>query len=74
MFVLQGAVTLQCAGRSAEPLSEGDCFVIPAGLQHALAECSPDLQLLEARLPGQYCSQTSSEWSSAHPAPCLSRP
>jgi quercetin dioxygenase-like cupin family protein len=52
LFVLQGAVTLDCLGRSAEPLCEGDSCVIPAGREHALVERSDDMQLLEVRLPG----------------------
>jgi quercetin dioxygenase-like cupin family protein len=48
-FVLAGAATLQCDG--AHRLAPGDAVTIPAGLRHALAECTPDLSLLEVTLP-----------------------
>jgi quercetin dioxygenase-like cupin family protein len=51
LFVLAGAATLQAEGQGAERLGPGDSFVIPAKMKHALADCSPDLQLLEVALP-----------------------
>jgi len=51
VFVLRGDVTLRCEGRAAEELAEGDCFVIPTGMRHALAARSDDLELLEVTLP-----------------------
>jgi quercetin dioxygenase-like cupin family protein len=50
LFVLEGSLALQRDGEPV-PLSEGDAVVVPAGLAHALAEPSPDLELLEVALP-----------------------
>jgi mannose-6-phosphate isomerase-like protein (cupin superfamily) len=49
MFVLDGGATLRCAGRNR--LAPGDAFAIPAGMAHAIEECSGDLALLEVTLP-----------------------
>ncbi|PCC73862.1 AraC-like ligand binding domain-containing protein [Nannocystis exedens] len=48
-FVLAGTVTW--SGPTAESLAAGDCVVVPPALPHALTACSPDLELLEVRLP-----------------------
>jgi len=50
-FVLGGATTLRCEGRAEERLSEGDCCVVPAGLEHAWGDCAADLELLRVALP-----------------------
>jgi len=50
-FVLAGGLRLFCEGRAAEALSAGDACVVPAGLAHALADPSDDLELLEVTLP-----------------------
>jgi mannose-6-phosphate isomerase-like protein (cupin superfamily) len=50
MFMLDGAATLRCDGRHR--LAPGDAVTIPAGMPHALEECSGDLALLEVTLPG----------------------
>ncbi|HEX2570519.1 MAG TPA: cupin domain-containing protein [Polyangia bacterium] len=52
-FVLDGGVTLQAEGRGAERLAAGDSVVVPAGMRHALAEPSPELELLEVTLPAE---------------------
>ena len=49
LFVLRGSVSLHCEG--VEQLAAGDCFVVPAGAEHAFAGCSEDLELLEVALP-----------------------
>jgi quercetin dioxygenase-like cupin family protein len=46
-FVLQGTTTLQRQRQSQQALSAGDSFVIPAGMQITLTECSKDLELLQ---------------------------
>ncbi len=51
MFVLEGKLTLRSDGRDPQALASGDSLVIPAGMRHALADCSADLQLLEVTLP-----------------------
>ncbi|MCY1058960.1 cupin domain-containing protein [Nannocystis sp. SCPEA4] len=48
-FVLAGAATLHTG--AAHSLTAGDCVVVPPALPHALADCSPELELLEVRLP-----------------------
>ena len=50
-FVLEGSLVLRPAGHPAESLGPGDVFAVPAGLAHALAEPSTDLELLEVSLP-----------------------
>lgn len=54
LFVLTGGMTVQADGQPAQRLTAGDCCVIPAALGHALGECSPDLELLEATLPAVF--------------------
>jgi quercetin dioxygenase-like cupin family protein len=49
LFTLAGAVTLDCKG--GRRLVPGDAAVIPAGLDHAFADPSADLELLEIDLP-----------------------
>jgi len=46
-FVLQGSAALQRHRKPAEPVSEGDSFVIPAGIVIDLGNCSDDLELLQ---------------------------
>ena len=55
-FVLGGTAVLHAQGREALRLCEGDSLVIPAGLPHALAESSDDLQLLEVALPASFAT------------------
>jgi quercetin dioxygenase-like cupin family protein len=50
-FVLEGSVTLDGDGQGAHPLSEGDAYVIPPGLETSLTDASADLRLLEVSLP-----------------------
>ena len=50
-FVLQGLATLCCRGSSPKRLSASDCFVVPAGMDYQLEQCSDDLQLLQVMLP-----------------------
>jgi mannose-6-phosphate isomerase-like protein (cupin superfamily) len=50
LFVLDGAALLDCEGRHR--LAPGDAVTIPAGLDHALEDCTADLALLEVTLPG----------------------
>lgn len=54
LFVLSGGMTVQADGQPEQRLTAGDCCVIPAGLGHALGDCSPDLELLEATLPAAF--------------------
>jgi quercetin dioxygenase-like cupin family protein len=57
-FVLEGGATLDCGGQRQERVSAGDCFVTPAAWPHALAGCSPDMELLEVSLPAAFTSGT----------------
>jgi mannose-6-phosphate isomerase-like protein (cupin superfamily) len=50
-FVLDGEVTLQRDGDAPTRLGDGDSFVVPAAVQFTLSDASPDLQLLDVRLP-----------------------
>ena len=47
-FVLRGGVTLRCPERAV--LGEGDSFVIPRGMNHALPEATKDVELLEVAI------------------------
>ena len=46
-FVIAGTATLRLDGRPDEGLAVDDAVAIPAGLDHALTDCSDDLELLE---------------------------
>lgn len=50
-FVLSGSATLECDDRAASLLGEGDAFVVPPNVRHALTRCSAELELLEVTVP-----------------------
>ena len=50
-FALAGTCTLAVEGRAAETMEEGDTFVVPRGVAHALTGCSADFELLDVTLP-----------------------
>lgn len=50
-FVLHGSATLHTQLEGEVRLEEGDCVVVPAGLEHGWSECSGDLRLLDVVLP-----------------------
>ena len=51
-FVMAGTMTLLADGQDPQEVEPGDAFVIPPGLITQYAECSDDLELLEATLRG----------------------
>lgn len=51
-FVLDGQVTLTADGHGEHRLTEGDSFVVPAGVLHTLSNPTPEFQLLDVTLPG----------------------
>jgi len=51
VFVMAGSARLGAECREGAVVSEGDAFVVPPGLAHILEAPSPDLELLEVRLP-----------------------
>lgn len=53
-FVLSGAMTLQGEGKDSFRLARGDAFVIPPRLATRYSETTPDLELLEVSLPGEF--------------------
>jgi quercetin dioxygenase-like cupin family protein len=53
-FVMSGEMTLEGQGKDPYRLSPGDAFVIPPGLATRYADTTPDLQLVEVSLPGQF--------------------
>ena len=53
-FVMEGSMVLQAEGHPDRDLSPGDAFVLPPGMLARYSECSPDLELLEASLPGNF--------------------
>ncbi|MGR3434217.1 MAG: cupin domain-containing protein [Shimia sp.] len=56
-FVLRGAMTLHGDGE-ARALSAGDAFVVPPDAVTRYAEPTPDLELLEVALPGNFATTT----------------
>jgi quercetin dioxygenase-like cupin family protein len=52
-FVLEGSTTLVCADHDPFALVAGDTFVVPAGMQYSLEQCSPDLELLDVTLAAE---------------------
>ncbi|MGQ0611668.1 MAG: cupin domain-containing protein [Paracoccaceae bacterium] len=53
-FVMEGSMLLEAEGQEPRELSPGDAFVLPPGMLARYADCSPDLELLEASLPGDF--------------------
>ncbi len=56
-FVMNGTMTLEGEGREPHELTAGDAFVIPPGMRTVYRNCSDDLELLEAALPGKVDTQ-----------------
>ncbi|NNF79384.1 MAG: cupin domain-containing protein, partial [Rhizobiales bacterium] len=56
-FVMSGTMTLEGEGREPHDLTAGDAFVIPPGMKTAYRNCSDNLELLEASLPGVFDTQ-----------------
>lgn len=55
-FVMDGTVTLDGAGQGAQALAPGDAFTIPPGMATRLRDASPDFELLEVALPGEFAT------------------
>ncbi|MBQ0804412.1 MULTISPECIES: cupin domain-containing protein [unclassified Sulfitobacter] len=53
-FVMEGSMTLTAEGQDPRDLQPGDAFVIPPGMVAQYTDCSPDLELLEAGLRGDF--------------------
>jgi len=53
-FVMAGSLRLEAEGQDARDLVAGDAFVIPPHLAAQYCDCSEDLELLEASLPGTF--------------------
>jgi len=54
LFVLSGEMRLLREGEGPLRMVSGDSCVVPAGLAHALADCSSDLELLDVSLPARF--------------------
>ena len=52
-FVQRGRLELERPGSESEVLAAGAACVIPAGMPHALAHCSDDLEFLEIIVPAR---------------------
>lgn len=52
-YVTSGNARLRLDGRSDEPIDPDDAVNIPAGVDHALVDCSGDFELLEVTLPAE---------------------
>jgi quercetin dioxygenase-like cupin family protein len=50
-YILSGRATLDCDGHGPHVLAEGDSFVVPAGAEYTLSECSSGLEFLDVTLP-----------------------
>ena len=53
-FVMSGEMTLEGEGKEPYRLARGDAFVIPPGMATRYADTTPDLELLEVSLPGDF--------------------
>ncbi len=53
-FVMEGSMVLEAEGQPPRDLAAGDAFVLPPGMLARYADCSPDLEILEASLPGDF--------------------
>ena len=53
-FVMSGEMTLEGEGKEPYRLARGDAFVIPPGMATRYADATPDLELLEVSLPGDF--------------------
>lgn len=56
-FVMEGTMTLSAEGEPPVALQAGDAFVIPPGMAVTYSDCSKDLELLEASLPGAFITR-----------------
>ncbi len=57
-FVMRGTVLLEGAGAAAFELARGDGFVIPPGMATRLSAPSPDLEVIEVSLPGEFATRS----------------
>ena len=53
-FVMEGGMTLTAEGQKPRDLQHGDAFVIPPGMVAQYTDISPDLELLEVALRGDF--------------------
>ncbi len=53
-FVMEGSMVLKAEDQPDRALAPGDAFVIPPGMAARYADCSADLEFLEASLPGRF--------------------
>ncbi len=53
-FVMEGSMTLESEGHAPHKLETGDAFVVPPETVTRYCQCSKDLELLEASLPGTF--------------------
>lgn len=51
VFVMDGSAQLAVAGRAPQPVTAGDCFVIPSDLAYGLQDVTADARFLEVSLP-----------------------
>lgn len=56
-FVMEGTMTLNAEGQGKRDLQPGDGFVIPPGMVTVYEDASPDLELLEVALRGDFATQ-----------------
>ena len=58
---MEGSLRLESENQPAAELTAGDAFVIPPGMATRYADCSPELELLEVALPGDFETEIISE-------------
>lgn len=56
-FLLEGTMSLAADGQDKRALEAGDAFVIPPKMKTTMADCSPNLELLEVTLPAEFKTQ-----------------
>jgi quercetin dioxygenase-like cupin family protein len=64
-FVMDGTMTLEGEGQIAHELQPGDAFVVPPDMRTRYTNCSPDLELLEVSLPGNFGTEEHERWEGA---------
>jgi len=64
-FVMDGTMVLSAEGKEPVRLAAGDAFTVSPGLEVAFSDCSDDLEILEAALPGRFTTTLAGRWRGA---------
>ena len=56
-FVMSGGMVLEGEGKEPYELNAGDAFVIPPAFKTRFSSPTPDFELLEVSLPGNFATE-----------------